>query len=331
MDCEIKISVVIPVYNLQEELPRCVASIVAQTYDNLEIILVDDGSEDKSRSVIKQLAESDKRIVPIYKENGGVTSARLEGARQATGEYIGFVDGDDEIDPDMYELLMRNAVEYNADISHCGYQMMFNDGRVNYFYNTGNLTLQDKKKGIEDLLEGTVIEPSLCNKLFSKKLFWDLLHSGLMDESIKLNEDLLMNYYLFSAAEKSVFQDVCKYHYIARGSSALRQKLSGHRIYDPIRVKQIILKNCEQDIKPLAERAALNTCIYSYCSLMLEKCNTLKAEKKDVRALIFKYYAHLKELPQTTRILAWGITRMPKVFGIMYPIYSKFFQKKIYE
>ena len=129
----IRISVIVPVYNLQDDLERCVVSIMAQTYSNLEIILIDDGSTDRSRDVIQKLAEMDGRIVPVYKENGGVTSARLAGLRKATGEYIGFVDGDDEIEPDMYEFLLKNALDYNADISHCGYQMVFDDGRVKLF------------------------------------------------------------------------------------------------------------------------------------------------------------------------------------------------------
>lgn len=331
MDGKIKISVIVPIYNLQEKLSRCVASIVAQTYDNLEIILVDDGSKDKSRSVIQQLVGTDTRIVSVYKDNGGATSARLEGVRRATGEYIGFVDGDDEIEPDMYELLLHNAIEYNADISHCGYQMIFNDGRVNFFYNTGHLMLHDRTAGIEHLLDGSIIEPSLCNKLFSKKLFWNLLHDKVMDESIKINEDLLMNYYLFAAAEKSVFQDQCKYHYMACGSSALRQKQIGHKICEPIRVKQIILKHCDPDIKLSAERALLNTCVYSYCALVLEKPNTLRKEKKEVRELILEHYKCLKKLHKTTQILAWGISRMPWIFGIIYPLYVKYLQKRKYE
>ena len=145
----IRISVIVPVYNLQDDLERCVVSIMAQTYSDLEIILIDDGSTDRSRDVIQKLADMDGRIVPVYKENGGVTSARLAGLRKATGEYIGFVDGDDEIEPDMYEFLLKNALDYNADISHCGYQMAFDDGRVNYFYNTGRVVLQDRNTGLK--------------------------------------------------------------------------------------------------------------------------------------------------------------------------------------
>ena len=92
------ISVIVPVYNLEKDLPRCLDSILSQTYRELEVIAVDDGSDDGSRSVMEDYARRDGRVRPIFKENGGVTSARLIGIQAATGEWIGFVDGDDEIE-----------------------------------------------------------------------------------------------------------------------------------------------------------------------------------------------------------------------------------------
>ena len=165
MKKDIKISIVVPVYNLQEELPRCLNSILAQSYDNLEVIVVDDGSSDGSRKVICEYSKRDSRIVSLFKENGGVTNARLAGVEIATGDYIGFVDGDDEIESDMYELLINNALKYSADISHCGYQMVF-PSRVEYYYNTGRIVQQDKITGLKDLLSGSFVEPGLWNKLY---------------------------------------------------------------------------------------------------------------------------------------------------------------------
>ena len=130
-----KISIIVPAYNIAAWLPRCLDSILGQTYQNLEVIVVDDGSTDHTGDILERYAAMDARIRPLRKANGGVTSARLEGIRYADGEWIGFVDGDDEIEPDMYERLMGNALKYSADISHCGYQMVFSDGRINYFIN----------------------------------------------------------------------------------------------------------------------------------------------------------------------------------------------------
>ena len=113
------ISVIIPAYNVAPWLPRCLDSVLAQTYSKLEIIVVDDGSADNTRQVMEDYAARDGRIRPIFKENGGVTSARLAGVAAATGEWVGFADGDDAIDPDMYRHLLENAHAYGADISHC--------------------------------------------------------------------------------------------------------------------------------------------------------------------------------------------------------------------
>ena len=100
-----RISIIVIVYNVENELERCVDSIITQNYDNLEIILVDDGSLDKSGELCDRLAKKDSRIVVIHKENGGLVSARKRGAEAATGAYIAFVDGDDWVDEDMYEKL----------------------------------------------------------------------------------------------------------------------------------------------------------------------------------------------------------------------------------
>lgn len=329
MNEKFKISIVIPIYNLQDELLRCVDSIKKQTHKNIEIILVDDGSNDNTCEVIRRLVESDKRIISIYKKNGGVTSARMEGIKQATGDYIGFVDGDDEIEANMYEVLLANAIKYQADISHCGYQMVFADGRVHYFYNTGRFVEQDKLTGVKDLLSGVVVEPGLCNKLYRRELFDCLLDTGVMDMSIKINEDLLMNFHLFRRANKSVFEDRCPYHYIVRATSASRQKLNEHKIYDPIRVKQIILAYCDANMKEAAVKALLTTCVYGYCTLVLEKKGYIK-EQSDIRGVIEKYFSYVERLPKRTRVLAQCIVKIPRLFDILYPIYVVCLQKKKY-
>ena len=134
------ISVIVPAYNLERYIERTIRSILRQTYQDIEIIVVDDGSKDQTAEVVKRLVEQNpEKIELIQIPNGGVTNARLTGVKQAKGEWIGFVDGDDEIEPDLYELLLNNAIKYQADISHCGYQMVFEDGRVNCFHNTGCL------------------------------------------------------------------------------------------------------------------------------------------------------------------------------------------------
>lgn len=241
------ISVIVPCYNIETLVRKTVNSIQNQNYSNLEIILVDDGSEDGTLKVLEQLAVSDNRIKVIHQENGGVTRARLAGIVEAMGEWIGFVDGDDFVEPEMYERLLYNAHQYNADISHCGYQMVF-PSRIDYYYNTGRLVQQDKLTGLKDLLDGSFIEPGLCNKLFRKTLFHSLLHDDVMDLSIKINEDLLMNYYLFKEANQAIFEDFCPYHYMVRKGSAATSSINENKLRDPLRVQKILKKNVQSDI-----------------------------------------------------------------------------------
>lgn len=239
------ISVIVPVYNIAPYLPRSISSILAQTYSRLEVIAVDDGSSDDSLAMLHKLAAQDARIRVIHQENGGVTQARLTGVAAAKGEWIGFVDGDDEIEPDMYERLLHNAEEYHADISHCGYQMVFPD-HVDEYYNTGRVLAQDRQSGLLALIDGSFVEPTLCSKLFRKRLFEKLL-DGAMDRAIRNTEDLLMNFYLFYAANAAVYEDVCPYHYMVRKSSAATSGVNEHKLRDPLSVLKTIKRETAGD------------------------------------------------------------------------------------
>lgn len=324
------ISVIVPTYNLESYIARTLDSILAQTYPDIEVIVIDDGSQDGTGAIIDHYAERfPGRIYARHIPNGGVTHARLTGIGMAKGEWIGFVDGDDVIEPDMYERLLRNAQLYHAQISHCGYQMRFEDGRVHDFHNTGRLVLQNKETGLKDLLEGAMIEPGLCNKLFHKNLLHSLLHEREIPVDIKNNEDLLMNYYLFSAADISVFEDWCPYCYIVREGSASRAKLSKHRIYDPIRVKEIIRKDAPDWIGEEAQRAYLNTCINTYHMLMAEE-ESYTADLKCVRNLLKREKDSFSMLGKKRRIMARLIIGVPIIYRLIYRAYCRFFQKSVY-
>ena len=123
------ITVIIPVYNILDCLERCVRSVTAQTYKNLEILLIDDGSTDGTGELCDRLAREDDRIRVFHKENGGSSSARNLGLRQATGEYVGFVDSDDYIDSDMYERLLRAVADYDVTAAQAARDEIDADGR----------------------------------------------------------------------------------------------------------------------------------------------------------------------------------------------------------
>ena len=322
------ISIVVPVYNLEKYIAACLDSLLAQTYRDIEIIVVDDGSSDASAEIIRGYADSDSRIHPIFKENGGVTDARMRGLSECRGEWIGFVDGDDEVELDMFERLLNNAAKYNADISHCGYCICFSDGRVNYIGGNGGIRLQDTECGVIDILEGTIIEPSLCTKIYKRELF-DCIED-LIPKTIKNNEDLLMNYYLFSRSRQSVFEDWCPYHYRSNVTSASHSHMNKNRIYDPILVKEQILKDVPANLLPVARKAYLVTCIHTYGSLINEKQKDIEMHLKRIREMVIQHYDWTVLLPKKGRILAGMIRNHPRIMQILYPIYTKYIQKNKY-
>lgn len=323
------VSVIVPVYNVEGELSRCLDSILGQTYPNIEIVAVNDGSTDASGRILDRYAQEYANIRVIHKENGGVTSARLRGIAEASGEWIGFVDGDDEIEPNMYERLLSNAIEYEAEISHCGYQMCFADGRVNYFHNTNVLEKQNRITALRELLSGARVEPGLWNKLFHKSLFHSLLHNGMMPADIRINEDLLMNYYLFSNARQTVFHDWCPYHYIVRSTSASRAKLNDHKIYDPIRVKEMIRQDATEDIRDDAQRAYVNTCINTYHTLMFAGAE-YRDDLMKVRDLLKDEKESFYLLGKKRALMARMILVVPLVYRLFYGMYCRHFQKNVY-
>ena len=125
-----KISVIVPVYNVERYLKRCIESIINQTYKDLEIILVDDGSTDSSGNICDEYKKIDKRISVIHKKNGGLSDARNEGLKVVTGTYIAFVDSDDFLDLDMYEYMQKNIEKENADIVICGTKIDYDNGKI---------------------------------------------------------------------------------------------------------------------------------------------------------------------------------------------------------
>lgn len=144
------VSVIIPVYNVKNYIEKCVKSVCAQTYSNLEIILVDDGSTDGCAEICDTLALSDPRIVVIHKENGGLSDARNAGMEIMKGDYIGFVDGDDWIEPTMYEKLLKACLEQDCLVSSCRYKEITDAQEAETFQNPGSEVSEQKDKEIND-------------------------------------------------------------------------------------------------------------------------------------------------------------------------------------
>ena len=321
----IKISLIVPCYNIRKYLPRCIESILAQTYKNLEIILISDGSTDGTDEEIREYAKKDSRIIPIFKQNSGVSDTRNRGLDIATGDYIGFVDGDDYIEPEMYETLLKNAIENNADISHCGYQMVF-PSRVDYYYNTGKKVIQDNKKGIRDIIVGDYVEPSPCIKIYRK----NIVNNLRMPINIKINEDVLFNFYAFVNSKKSVYEDLPFYHYILRKGSAATSKINQNKLFDPVRVRKEIfeysLKNLDNEIQSVAYSSYLNSIINLYRVVSNSKLKEYKEDSFILKGQIKEIKGNfmLSKRVKTERFLFFHCTGL---LMFTYKIYDKFLSK----
>lgn len=208
------ISVIVPVYNVESYLDRCVQSIVDQTYSDLEIILVDDGSPDRCGSMCDKWAKRDGRIKVVHKENGGLSDARNVGIEIATGDYIGFVDSDDWIEPDMYEKLLKAIQNEDAQISVCGLNRIYDNG-----YSIDQFVFQDQFT----LLTDNIVRAYLCQNTFSTASCDKLYRAELFDvrrfPKGKLYEDAPIIFEILCSINKMVHVGKPLYHYFQRSSS----------------------------------------------------------------------------------------------------------------
>ncbi|MGN0503616.1 MAG: glycosyltransferase family 2 protein [Ruminococcus sp.] len=313
------VSVIIPAYNIADYLPRCLDSVLGQTYKNLEVIVVSDGSTDGTNEIIKRYAGQDNRIVPVFKENSGVSDTRNKGIEMAKGDYIGFIDGDDYIEANMYETLLDNALKYDADISHCGYQMVF-PSRVDYYFNTQELRIQDNKRGIFDFVTADKIEPGLVNKLFKKEIIKDIR----LEKDIKFNEDTLFNLLAFKKSKKSVFYDVPLYHYILRKDSATGKAniaLDSKRLEDVLRVAQLIIREAGEEFRVQTVNRYLCCLAGNFRTVILADKTIKNRFYTYIRNEIKKYYKYKVNLPKTKKLEVALICRCPLLYKLLIRCY----------
>ena len=175
------ISVIVPIYNVEEYLDRCVESIVNQTYKNLEIILVDDGSPDNCPQMCDNWAEKDSRIKAVHKENGGLSDARNAGMPFATGEIISFIDSDDWIELNMFETMLNRMIEDNSDIVSCGVKWVEEDGCLIRDVTSENEVL-DNKTAMKELLNDSKLKQHVWNKIYKYDMIKNIPLSKIKNE-----------------------------------------------------------------------------------------------------------------------------------------------------
>lgn len=245
-----KISVIIPVYNTRKEITRCLESICGQTYRELEIICVDDGSSDGSEQIIDEFAKKDDRIVVVHKTNGGESNARNTGLKIATGEYIAFCDCDDWIDEDMYEVLSWELEHENIDMIASGW---YKETELSSQEIKNELPVKSHSFEREELLKYLYMRDSyrgfayMWNKLYKRDILWDKQGKLLLfREDLRLGGDVV---YLAEAAlnvKQAKYVDRAFYHYYQRDESGCHTK-DVSKLRDWVRAYEIVLQKFEEE------------------------------------------------------------------------------------
>lgn len=314
-----KISIIIPVYNSVKFLNACLDSIIRQTYQNMEIILVDDGSTDGSSTLCDEWGKKDSRIRTLHQKNQGVSAARNYGLKFATGNLISFVDSDDTLENDMYEKLIDTMLKYKADIAHCGYKRMNENGEIIKEVSGSHIILeQDSEEAIQYMLEGKYFVGGLWNKLYT----YDSIKNLQFCIDLKNNEDVLFNVLAFQNANRIVFVDETKYCYYEHSSSACNQMQEERQIRDSAYAAQLMNKCCKKmELQNVIKKWSFDTRCNLYRFLILHKKDKTN-EQKELRNWLRKNYYTIKNMGVKSKINYYLLVYGTVVYRILYSVYD---------
>jgi len=315
------ISVIVPVYKVEEYLKKCVESIQKQTYENLEILLIDDGSPDNSGKICDEYAKKDKRIKVIHKENGGLSDARNAGIDVATGEYITFVDSDDFISDDYIEYMYKMIIEAKVKLAICGVKQIWK-----------NTQIEEEHKNTEILTSKGVFENILLDKGIEISAYAKLYHRDLWKEyrfpKGKVYEDTGIIYKIIEQAKDIVYGDKKCYYYVARHGSISKQAGFNKNEEDYIVHTNEMLKFIKEKY-PELENAINRFTVYAKFRIlrMLVFTKPRKREmEKEYIAQIKKYQKEVfkdKRTPRRDKIAIILLNLGLPVFKITWNIYCK--------
>lgn len=330
------ISVIIPVYNVEQYLVRCMNSVLNQTYKNLEIILVDDGSTDNSGIMCDEYAEKDSRVKVIHKSNGGLSSARNAGLDIAKGEYIGFVDSDDWISADMYSMLYELINRGNYDISICGIARTY-DSQSNAFYEKSFIEKITEYSSIafqKKILKVNTQDSNhyAVNKLYSKKVFKNARYpNGLIDEDVEGTFLAVLD------SEYIIETNKVGYFYWVNPQSITTSRFSKKQFDYLIicdRVNRIAQERCCEEIKNYAQIFRDRADFGILCKMsMLPKQDTddFIIEKTELINNLKKHYLKLMKasIPMSRKILISCFCINYAISSSMMRLCAEIFRKKI--
>ena len=316
------ISVIVPVYKVEKYLNKCIESIVNQTYKNLEIILVDDGSPDECGKICDNYAQKDMRIKVIHKENGGLSDARNAGIEVASGIYIAFVDSDDYVSYDYIEYMYKMLINGNAKLAICGVQEIWKNTRIEEENNI-NMEELTPKEAFENLLFDKGIKVSAYAKLYHKSL-WE---ENRFPKG-KVYEDTAIIYKVIEEAKKIVYGSKKCYYYIARVGSISKQQGYNRNEEDYIEHTKKMLEFIEKEYPELkiaihrfdlyAKFRILRMLIFTEPRNRKMEKEIIREIKKNQREVFF-----CKKTPRRDKIAILLLNLGLPIFKFMWLVYCK--------
>ena len=299
------ISVIVPVYNVEQYLDRCVRSIVGQTYKNLEIILVDDGSTDSSGRLCDKWAQKDSRIKVIHKSNGGLSDARNAGMATATGEYIAFVDSDDWVEIGMFRSLYKAMINTDSDIASCGAKRVWPDGiREQDLCAVNKDSVLDREGAMKALITADGLVQTVWNKLYRKMVIDDILFPVGV-----IHEDEFWSWKVLSKANRVVTVKESYYNYLQRDNSIMGAGFSEKRVQLVIQAK-IELQSYLEEFMPALKNTGRVSLAYTCMDLGVQVLkqmphNTANKYLKQLKYTTKNYslnWKYLRTLPRKRRL-----------------------------
>lgn len=285
-----KISIIVPIYKVEPYIRKCLDSICKQTHQNLEIILVDDGSPDNCGVICDEYAANDGRICVIHKSNGGVSSARNTGLAEATGEWIGWVDPDDWVEVDMFAYLLGGAMHSGADVVVCG---RYVEGKAEQGRRTWpSDQLLDREEALSKLLKNEIMQNFLWDKLWKRELF-----EGVCFPEGRTYEDIAILHRLFERAKSVYCMHEVKYHYLQREDSIVVNSSLKNRVSYYLAARQRYLEM--KDMWPQFRQKLEAQCVASSISIWCAYIQYPKKERQRYWEQILEIAAFAKEHHQS--------------------------------
>lgn len=251
------ISIIVPVYNVEDYLERCVKSIQSQSYGDWELLLIDDGSTDKSGEICDYYARIDSRIKSFHKKNGGQSSARNFGLDYARGSHVTFCDSDDWLANNFLETCMKELEKYNADIVTANYYAFYNEKKIiPIFASNGDVQVFNNEKALKKLLENDGTSSSVCGRIYKKEIFNHIRFQNGM-----LFEDAAISYKLFINSHKTVFIPRPLMFYFQREGSTMSRRDKKIRL-DEIKASYLRYKDVRKLYSDEISEAAFSNYVY---------------------------------------------------------------------